>query len=449
MSKKYQSLNAIVFGYFFGVVAVVVFNPNYVEAEDWRRFLGPGGAATSSTTSLPTNWDTEKNIAWKVELPGPGASSPIVVGDRVFLTCYSGYGVGQQSNGDINDLTRHLLCYDKTKGSALWAKEIKNTDVKDEDPYKSYITQHGYGTNTPISDGKAVYAFLGKPGLYAFDLNGQQLWHKSIEHKANKTRWGSGASPIFFDDYLIVNAVEECGKIFSISKENGEQVWEFDTKSTLAYATPNLAKTKNGETELIVAVPNKVIGLDPETGQEKWYVTNNFDNEVNASILVDGEIVFVYGGFRSVGSMAIRTGGSGNVTESHVLWHTRDTSYVATPVLKGGHVYWVGETGIAYCVNAETGERIYRQRLKGVRGGRGIKFFASMVLAGDNVYAASRRSGTFVLEAKPEFNLVSHNIIAGDESEFNGSPAISDDRLYLRSNKFLYCIATGQAEGQN
>ena len=435
----------VVFSCAFGLVTVAAIS-NSVVAEDWRRFLGRDGAATSATSSLPTQWDAKTNIAWKVELPGPGASSPIVVGDRVFLTCYSGYGVGQKSKNDIGNLTRHLLCYDKIKGAELWAKEINNSEVKDEDPYKSFITQHGYATNTPISDGNSVFAFFGKPGLYAFDLDGQRLWQKPIEHKANETRWGSGASPILYKDNLIVNAVEECGKIFSISKENGQQVWEFDTKSTLAYATPNLAKNKDGETELIVAVPNKVIGMDPNTGTEKWYVTNNFDNEVNGSILVDGDIVFVYGGFRSVGSMAIRTGGSGNVTESHVLWHTRDTSYVATPVLFEGHVYWVGETGIAHCVNAETGERVYRQRLKGVRGGRGIKFFASMVLAGDKIFAASRRSGTFVLEAKPEFNLVNHNVIGGDETEFNGTPAISDDCLYLRSNKFLYCITKAETK---
>ena len=435
------------FSIFLGAMLVVAFTAVGVQAEDWKRFLGENGAATSADADLPTNWDAETNVAWKTELPGPGASSPIVVGDRVFLTCYSGYGVGKGGGKDIEKLTRHLVCFDKKSGLIKWERSVNNSGVKDEDPYKSYITQHGYATNTPISDGNAVYVFFGKPGLLAFDLDGNELWRKPIEHQVNETRWGSAASPILYGDQLIVNAVEECGKIFSISKKNGEQKWEFDTQSKLAYATPNLAKNKAGETELIVAVPNKVIGLNADTGKEKWYVTNNFDNEVNGSILVDDDIVFVYGGFRSVGSMAIRTGGEGDVTKSHVLWHTRDTSYVATPVLKEGHIYWVGETGIAHCVNAETGKRIYRKRLTGVRGGRGIKFFASMVVAGDHMFAASRRSGTFVLETKPEFNLVSQNVIAGDESEFNGTPAIADDCLYIRSNKFLYCITKNKEQG--
>ena len=138
--------------------------------------------------------------------------------------------------------------------------------------------------------------------------------------------------------------------------------------------------------------------------------------------------------------MAIRTGGEGNVTESHVIWNTRDTSYVATPVLKDDHIYWVSERGIAHCVNAKTGERIYRERLKGVQGGRGIKFFASMVVAGDNMFVVSRRSGTYVLKTTPEFKLVSHNHIKDDDSEFNGTPAISDNQMFIRSNKYLYCI---------
>ena len=150
--------------------------------------------------------------------------------------------------------------------------------------------------------------------------------------------------------------------------------------------------------------------------------------------------MYIYGGFRSVGSMAIRVGGQGNVTKSHVLWNTRDTAYVSTPILSDKHLYWIDEKGIAYCVKADSGERIYRKRVAGVRGGRGIKFFASMVSAGDHMFAVSRSSGTFVIKTTPEYELVSHNKIEGDDSEFNGTPAISGNQLFLRSNKFLYCI---------
>lgn len=408
-----------------------------VEAQDWMQFMGERGSAASSA-KIPTTWDADTNIKWKTELPGRGASSPIIVGDRIFLTCYTGYGDGTESK--IEDLVRHVLCFNRTSGDLLWKKSIDNSTVKDEDPYKSFITHHGYATNTPVSDGKAVYVFFGKLGLFAFDLEGKELWKKQIEYTTNKTRWGSASSPILFGDNLILNAIEENGKVLSISKANGDINWEFEAETTLAYATPNLVTAANGEVELILPIPKRVVGLNPEDGTQKWYATNKFEGESNASVIIDKDIVYIYGGFRSVGSMAIRVGGTGDVTKSHVIWNTRDTSYVSTPILKDGHLYWIDENGIAFCVKSESGEQVYKKRVPGVRGGRGIKFFGSMILAGDHMYAVSRRSGTFVVKATPKYELVSHNKIEGDDSEFNGTPAISGNRMFVRSNKFLYCI---------
>ena len=411
------------------------------SADDWPRFLGSGGVATSNDTKVPMEWNADKNIAWSAKLPGPGASSPIVVGDRIFLTCYTGYGDG--SDGKIADLKRHLFCFQRSDGEVKWQRTIDNSEVKDEDPYKSFIQQHGYATHTPVSDGKNVYAFFGKAGVLAFDLKGKELWRKPIESKINKTRFGSGASPILHNDQLIINAVEECGKIFSLDKSDGSIQWEFDTKATLAYATPNLVKTAKGEMELVVAVPEKVIGLDPKTGKEKWFATNKLLNEVNGSVMVDGDVVYVYGGFRGVGSQAVRAGGSGDVTKTHVLWNSRDTSYVATPVFRDGHIYWIGHKGIANCVEAKTGKRIYKTRVPGVKGGRGdVKFFASMIAVKDRYYALSRQSGIFIMDASPEYKLIKQNKIEGDDSEFNGTPAIVDNEIFLRSNTNLYCIRT-------
>ena len=408
-----------------------------VEAQDWMQFMGERGSAASSA-KIPTTWDADTNIKWKTELPGRGASSPIIVGDRIFLTCYTGYGDGTESK--IENLVRHVLCFNRTSGDLLWKKSIDNSTIKDEDPYKSFITHHGYATNTPVSDGKAVYVFFGKLGLFAFALEGKELWKKQIEYTTNKTRWGSASSPILFGDNLILNAIEENGKVLSISKANGDINWEFEAETTLAYATPNLVTAANGEVELVLPIPKRVVGLNPEDGTQKWYATNKFEGESNASVIIDKDIVYIYGGFRSVGSMAIRVGGTGDVTKSHVIWNTRDTSYVSTPILKDGHLYWIDENGIAFCVKSESGEQVYKKRVPGVRGGRGIKFFGSMILAGDHMYAVSRRSGTFVVKATPKYELVSHNKIEGDDSEFNGTPAISGNRMFVRSNKFLYCI---------
>ncbi len=172
---------------------------SHSNAQDWPRFLGESGIATSTKSTLPTKWNAKSNIKWKAELPGPGASSPIVSGDRVYLTCYSGYG--DKSDGKIGDLKRHLLCFRRENGKVIWKQTVDNKNVKNEDPYKSYITHHGYATNTPVTDGKTVFAFFGKAGVAAFDADGKKLWHVPVESKINKTRWGSAASPLLFSDF--------------------------------------------------------------------------------------------------------------------------------------------------------------------------------------------------------------------------------------------------------
>ena len=422
----------------FWVACLAALPHKSASAEDWMRFLGSSGNATAETV-VPTTWSSSSNLKWRTALPGPGASSPIVVGDRIYLTCYTGYGDG--SEGSPEDLLRHLICFNRTDGSILWKKEIRNPPGADEDPYKGYITHHGYATNTPISDGKRVFAFFGRPGLFAFDLDGNQLWHRSIESKVSKTRWGSAASPIFYKDKLILNAVEENGHIYSINQSDGTIDWEFDTKSSLIYSTPNLLQTSEGQWELVVPAPEKVFGLDPETGKEKWTAKTSLLNEMNGAVIVDGDTAYMFGGFRGVGSLAVRGGGSGDVTDSHVVWTSKDTSYISTPALKDGYLYWQDLSGIAYSMKAETGERIGRRRISGVEGGRGVKFFASAIVSGEHVIVVSRNSGAFVFKATPEFPLVAHNTFENDDSQFNGTPAISNGQMFLRSNKYLYCVS--------
>ncbi len=418
--------------------------------EGWTRFRGNDGTASVRDANIPVKWDAKTNIKWKALLPGPGASSPIVLNQRVYLTCYTGYGekpvtdrkTSDEVAGNIADLTRHLICFDRTTGNVIWQKPVDNKGVKNEDPYKSYITYHGYATNTPITDGESVFAFFGKAGVIAFDLDGNQIWRRTFEGEPNKMRWGSAASPIFYGDHLIVNAIDECGKILAINKNNGEIKWEFDAQSRMAYSTPELIRTKDGKTELIVAVPEKVYGINPDNGNQNWFAETTLMNEVNASILVDNDIAYVYGGYQGVGSLAVRAGGKGNVTKSHVLWTSRDTSYVSTPVMNDKHIYWVDKSGIAYCTNAETGERVYRERVPGLTAGKGVKMFASMVRVGENIFAVSRNAGTFVWSANEnKFNMVAKNVIEGDDSDFNGTPTIANDQLFLRSNKYLYCIS--------
>jgi len=181
--------------------------------------------------------------------------------------------------------------------------------------------------------------------------------------------------------------------------------------------------------------------LIPDTGKLKWYAATRLSGNVAPSPVAQAGVVYVMGGYPEQQTAAIRAGGKGDVTASHILWTSRDSSYVPSPVLHEGCLYWVSDQGIANCVEAATGKSLYRERLPRAGGaGAGKPFYASIVLGGERLYAVSRTGGTYVLPAKPAFEVLAHNQFASDESDFNASPAIRDGQLFLRSNRFIYCI---------
>lgn len=185
---------------------------------DWTRFRGPNGSGIAEDKEpTPTNWSEKENLKWKVPLPGAGVSCPIVVGERVFVTCYSGYGINQDEPGDIAKLVRHLVCVDRGTGKILWQKELPSTVP--EDPFSGMgVPQHGYASNTPTSDGKSVFVFFGKSGVLAFDLDGKQLWATSVGTGSDGRRWGSSSSPIVHENVLIVPAGAEGRALIGLDK---------------------------------------------------------------------------------------------------------------------------------------------------------------------------------------------------------------------------------------
>jgi outer membrane protein assembly factor BamB len=170
--------------------------PGLVAAADWPRFRGPNGAAVSDDRETPVEWSASKNIVWRTLLPGPGTSSPITTGGKIFLTSYTGFGVDQNNPGDPNKLERVLVCLDEMTGKLLWQKEVKG--VKNEDHWGGYLTSHGYASSTPATDGERVYVLFGKAGVVAYDLEGKELWQKSVGTGSAMMGWGSAASPIVY-----------------------------------------------------------------------------------------------------------------------------------------------------------------------------------------------------------------------------------------------------------
>jgi outer membrane protein assembly factor BamB len=395
-------------------------------ADDWPQFRGPGGQGVAAARGLPVVWDARTNIAWKTELPGAGASSPVVVGDRVFVTCYSGYGLSKDNAGDMKQLKRHLVCLDRVGGKILWTRDI--VSVLPETKYDGYNALHGFASSTPASDGKHVFVLFGKTGVFCFDLDGKQVWHASVGKGGDG--FGAGPSPIVYGDLLIVNASMESRSLVALNKSDGKEVWSVKIGRT--WCTP-IVVTVAGRAELVLSMPESLLGLDPLSGAELWRckVIRQTNYVCPSPVAHDG---VVYAGFHN-GFVAVRAGGKGDVTATHLLWSINRGTNVSSPLYHDGHVYFATDAAAVQCVTADKGAKVYQQRLDSRD-----RIYGSPLLAEGKLYYVTREEGVFVLEAGPRWKVLAHNVIADDPSVCNGSLAVTGSQLLLRSDRYLYCI---------
>ncbi len=400
-------------------------------AADWTRFRGPDARGVGDATGVPATWTADENVVWKTPLPGFGASSPITYGDKIFLTCYSGYGLSKDEPGEQEDLQHIVLSLSQADGHIVWAKatEARLPDTE----YGGFVALHGYASSTPTTDGQTLYTFFGRSGVLAYRLDGEPLWRAEVGDGTHN--WGSGTSPILFENFLIVNASVESESVVALDKKTGEEVWRVPGIKA-SWSTPLVVDLPDGTHELVVSSHSKIRGIDPATGKELWECAGVPDY-VCPGVTAHEGIVYVTGG-RKPFTFAIRAGGRGDVTGTHVLWELRETPKVATPLYHDGHLYWISQRGVAVCVDARKGEVVYEERMK--ISGKGDKIYASPVLADGKLFCVTRADGTIVLAAGPEFNEIARNDL-GDESVFNATPVPLDGgRLLLRSNRCLYCI---------
>jgi outer membrane protein assembly factor BamB len=439
-------------------------------ASDWPGFRGPRANGVSGDANVPAEL-TADNVVWKIKLPGPGASSPITSGDRVFVTCYTGYGTtltkgkgkgdfarggfgkggfgrggfGKGSFGkpDPADLAEQqklrevILCLDRQTGQVLWTREV--APKLPEMSFTGMIREHGYATNTPVTDGERVYAFLGKTGVVAFDFAGTQLWQADVGSKFN--HWGTASSPILHGRLVIVNAALESGALVALDKATGKEVWRTPGIGH-TWSSPILVETKTGQPELVLNLPSKVCSYNPETGALNWHcegITSSIEGVggTYSSPVAQGDVVYVAGGgggFKGQATaLAIRTGGKGDVSKTHVLWRQKAGTSYNCPLVQGDFLYCID--GTVTCLRTDTGAVVYKERLYDSRGE-----YVSPVAAGDRIFALTRFDGLHTMAAGGQFEKVAHLPLEGDTSGFNASPALSAGRLYLRSNEYLYCI---------
>jgi outer membrane protein assembly factor BamB len=323
-------------------------------------------------------------------------------------------------------LKRHLLCLHRDDGRIVWTNEIEAAQ-----PEQPKVRDHGYASSSPAIDADRLYAFFGKTGVFAFTHEGRQLWRADVGTTVHG--WGSASSPVLHGDLVIINASVESESLVALNRETGREVWRAGGILE-SWNTPILAAVDGGGTELVLAIHGKVLGFDPDSGRLLWSCATDIKWYMAPSLVTRDGVVYCIGG-RSGGALAVRCGGRGDVTQSHRLWTGRKGSNVSSPILHEDRLYWMHEsTGVACCADATTGAIVYEERVPGAG-----QVYASPVLADGKLYYVARNDGVFVLAAKPGFELLAHNRL-NDRSTFDASPAVTGNRLFLRSDRFLYCL---------
>ena len=438
-------------------------------ASDWPQFRGPNGNGISSDgAATPVKWSANQSLKWKIVLPGPGSSSPIVVGNKIFVTCWSGYGVDRRAVGEQKNLQRHLICIDRQIGKSVWDKSVPA--VLPEDPYNGMFTEHGYATHTPVSDGQRVYVFFGKSGALAFDLDGKQLWQTRLGTGSGDMGWGTSSSPILWKNLVIVPAFAESESLVGLDRETGTKVWTADGSGFAGtWGTPILVPVDSNRTDIVVGVPNEIWGFNPETGKLRWFCEAVRTRSFCSSVATDGKLIFALGD-RESGSVAVKVGGDKEITATHTAWTSQDKSRIGSPLIVDGRLYLVNDK-VLTCLDPQTGKRIFRGRLSnagepirdeeesrprfgaggpggrgpggfgGGRGGGGGQDYSSPVAADGKLYYVMRNGDTHVAKLGDQFELLATNHLGDDGEVFNASPAISNGEIFLRSSSHLYCVS--------
>ena len=436
------------------------------DAADWSRFRGPNGSGISEdTAALPAEWGEKKNLQWKTELPGAGSSSPIVVGDRVFITCWTGYA-DREGIGSLENLKRHLICLDRKTGKELWNKAVKAK--LPEDTMRGMFAENGYATHTPVSDGEVVIAFFGKSGVHAFDMEGKKLWEANIGSDLDRRGWGSASSPILHRNLVIVTASVENHALVALDKKTGKEVWKEEAEGFgSTWGTPVLVDVDD-HTELVIGVPYEFWALNPDNGKLLWYCESLGTNSMCSSVVAkDGVVYGIETGPGGGGVIAVKAGGKGDVTKSHILWRGSDRSRVGTPLIHDQRMYFING-GVVGCLDAKTGKRVYQGRLSGgapasvARGGGGQpgrpgggrpgggrsrggygggQDYSSAIIADGKLIYVRRSGDVFVVKLGDKFEQLAVNRFESSQGDFNAAPAVSKGQLFIRSSMTLYCVS--------
>jgi outer membrane protein assembly factor BamB len=425
------------------------------DVDGWAKWRGPKDDGMARGDA-PTEWSDTKNIAWKTPIPGRGMSSPIVWGDRIFLTTAISTGTpaavpsepearpnrggrrggfGGNSGGSPGVEHKFMLyCIDRKSGKILWER-VANTAA----PHEGFHNRYGsYASNTPATDGKTVFAFYGSFGLYAYDFDGKLLWNKPFAPQHMRMEFGEGVPLTLHEDRLLVKLDSESNSFMVVlDKNTGKELWRVDRGESSSWSPP-LVVTVKGKKQIITSATNKTRAYDYDSGKVIWECGGLGANVIPAPVLF-GDTVIVMSGFRDPNLQAIQLGREGDLTGTDaILWQNqRGNSYTPSPVLHNGLYYFVTDSGQLSCFDAKTGKAHYQQQ----RLGKPYNFKASLVGANGKLYLSTEEGDVVVVKMGEKFEVLATNTL--ENASFIATPAIVDGSIYLRSQDTLYAIREG------
>jgi outer membrane protein assembly factor BamB len=422
-----------------------------IRADDWPHWRGPEATGVSSEQTLPTRWSATENVAWKAALGGLGISTPIVSGDRIYVTSQLGNGISRQGprlvqGGDATAMGERALGSSRTAaadagktvflveafargdGKRVWERRIDADGALTPTHEK-----HNLASPSPVTDGTRVFALFGTGQLVALDRNGGVAWQRHLgrDYAPFDIQWGHGSSPVLYGDTIVLLCDHPSASyLVALDKGTGKERWKADRgKGRVSYSTPLVVRGQSGD-ELIVNSSERLEGYDPRTGTLLWHAGSDNRFPIPSPVFHNG-VIYASRGYRSGPYMAIRTGGRGDVTGSHVIWAVATGApYVSSLLHYDGIVYMANDVGVLTGVDAATGERVWQQRVDGV-------FSASPVGGAGHVYFVSENGDTIVMRAGRTPEIVARNSI-GERAL--ASPAISNGRLFLRTDDHLIAI---------
>lgn len=425
------------------MAALVVVPPGAQDAAErnWAQWRGPSGIGVSTTAHPPLEWSETKNIRWKVEIPGRGSASPVVWNDRVFVLTAVPVGVqGEAQHAPRGGLTPRgvhrfvVMALDRGTGRTLWERT-----AAEQEPHEASHTDNGtWASSSPITDGDSVFAYFESFGLFAYDMNGTLRWKKDLGDKRMRNQFGEGSTPALHGNTLVVvwdHLNGEGSFVVAIDKRNGRELWRAAREEIDTWATP-LVLEVNGRPQVIVPAMRRNRAYDLATGAVVWESDGLTMNPIPSPVHADG-IVYLMSGFQGNDLKAIRVADArGNIDNTaHIVWSLdRDTPYVPSPVLVDGIIYFLKtNSGILSAFDAASGRPHYQnQRLDGVPN-----VFASPVSAQGRLYIPGREGTTIVVKAGPAYAVLAKNTL---DDGFDASPALVDNEIFLRGQKFLYAI---------